>query len=57
LEVTVDTSKDNAPRVSPKDPAPRLTKLEERLRQEFLGEEERCELADRVVRLRHRLGF
>ena len=47
--------KSSAPAHSTKDPATRLAKLEERLRHELLSEEERCELADQVVRLRRKL--
>jgi len=52
----VDAPKSSAPARPTLDPATRLAKLEEKYRHELLGEEERCELADQVARLRRRLG-
>ncbi len=49
------SSADRAP-VDPKD-LKRLAALEDRLRHENLQADERCELADHVVRLRRRLGL
>ena len=53
----MDAPKSSAPARPTESPATRLAKLEERLRQELLGEEERCELADLVGRLRRKLGL
>jgi hypothetical protein len=52
----VDTSKDNAPRVPTKDPATRLQRLEEKYRREMMGEDERLQVYEAIVRLRRRLG-
>ncbi len=51
----MDATKSSAPAHPTKDPATRLKKLEERLANELLDEEERCELADLVARLHRRL--
>jgi hypothetical protein len=53
----VDAPKSSAPARPPLDPATRLKQLEERLANEMLDEEERCELADLVARLRRKLGL
>ena len=45
---------------APAHPAPEekhLARLEERLAHELMGDEERQELRDRVIRLRRRLGL
>jgi hypothetical protein len=55
LEVTVDAPKSSAPACPTKDPATRLARLEERYRHEILGEDERLELRERIVRLRRKL--
>ena len=52
----MDTTKDNAPRVPTKDLATRLQRLEERLANELLSEENRCELDSLVARLRCKLA-
>ncbi len=53
----MDAPKSSAPARPTKDPATRLVELEERLANEVLDEEKRCELADLVARLRRRLGL
>jgi hypothetical protein len=49
------TPKDSAP-AHPSTEEKKLADLEERLRHADLGIEERCELEDRVLRLRRRLS-
>ena len=53
----MDKSKFSVPAHPTKDPATRLAKLEEKYRRELLPEDERLELYERIVRLRHRLGL
>lgn len=53
----MDAPKSSAPARPTLDPANRLTKLEERYRQELLGEEERLELWEIILHLRRRLGL
>ncbi len=53
----MDAPKSSAPPRPTEDPTTRLAKLEEKYRHELLNEEERCELADRVARLRRKLGL
>ena len=57
----MDAPKSSAPELTPKDPATRLearlARLEEKYRHELLGEEERLEIRERIVRLRRRLGL
>jgi hypothetical protein len=48
--------KSSASRV-PVDPKTRLAKLEEKCRCEFMGEDERLEVYERIVRLRRKLGL
>jgi hypothetical protein len=52
----VDTTSIREPRPEV-PPEKRLKELEETYRHEILDVEERCELNDRVVRLRRRLGL
>jgi hypothetical protein len=47
--------KSSAPRV-PVDPKTRLMKLEEKHRCELMGEDERLQVYEAIVRLRRRLG-
>jgi hypothetical protein len=51
LEVTVDTRKDTVPRIS-LDSNIHLAWLEEKYRHEILGQEERCELRDHILRIK-----
>jgi gamma-glutamyl:cysteine ligase YbdK (ATP-grasp superfamily) len=51
----MDTPKSRAHAHPSKDPATRLARLEERLADELLDEEERCELANLVACLRRDL--
>jgi hypothetical protein len=53
----VDAPKSSVPARSTEDPATRLAKLEEKHRHELLGEDERLELWEAIVRLRRRLGL
>ena len=53
----MDASKSSAPARPTLDPATRLAKLEERCRRELLGEDERLELRESILRLRRRLGL
>jgi hypothetical protein len=50
----MDHRKDNAPR-APVDPKTRLMKLEEKYRCELLGEDERLQVYEAIVRLRRKL--
>jgi len=52
----VDTAKDSAP-AHPSTEEKRLGKLEERYRHELMGDEERLELRERILRLRRHLGI
>jgi hypothetical protein len=52
----VDTRKSSAPAHPTKDPARRLAKLEEKYRREMMGEDERLQVYEAIVRLRRRLG-
>ena len=52
----MDKCKSSAPARTPKDPATRLEKLEEKYRRELLSEEERLEVYEAIIRLRRRLG-
>jgi hypothetical protein len=54
LEVTVDTPKSSVSR-APVDPKTRLERLEERYRHELMGENERCELYGRIVKMRAKI--
>ncbi len=48
----------DAPKSSaPVDPSTRLSKLEEKYRHELMGEEERLELREIIVRFRRKLGL
>jgi len=49
--------KSSAPARTPKDPATRLLRLEEKYRRELLPEDERLELRDTIRRLRRKLGL
>jgi hypothetical protein len=51
----MDKSKFSAPRV-PVAPKTRLQRLEEKYRCELMGEDERLEVYEAIVRLRRRLG-
>jgi hypothetical protein len=53
----MDTKKSSAPARTPKDPATRLQRLEEKYRCELLPEDERLELYEVIVRLRRKLGL
>ena len=53
----MDAPKFSVPARPTKDPATRLAELEERYRKELLGEEERLEVRESIVRLRRRLGL
>jgi hypothetical protein len=57
----VDTTKSSAtarlPKPAEEERLAELRSLEERYRQEILGEEERCELRERILRLRRKLGL
>ncbi len=52
----MDAPKSSAPARPTEEPATRLTKLEEKYRHEFLGEQERLELREAIVRLRRKLS-
>jgi hypothetical protein len=52
----MDKKHSTAPAHPTKDPATRLAKLEEKYRQELLGEDERLQVYEAIVRLRRRLG-
>ena len=51
----MDTTKSSAP--AHPSTEEKLAKLEERLAHELMGDEERQELRDRMLRLRRRLGL
>jgi hypothetical protein len=51
----MDKKHSTAPRV-PVAPKTRLAKLEERHRRELMGEDERLQVYEAIVRLRRRLG-
>jgi hypothetical protein len=53
----VDAPKSSAPARPTIDPATRLATLEEKYRHDILGEDERLELREAIVRLRRRLGL
>ena len=52
----MDTRKHNAPR-APVEPKTRLMKLEEKHRCELMGEDERLDVYEAIVRLRRKLGL
>jgi hypothetical protein len=52
----VDDIRIPRPARTPKDPATRLQRLEEKHRRELMGEDERLEVYEAIVRLRRRLG-
>ena len=52
----MDKSKSSAPRV-PVAPKTRLQRLEEKYRHKLVGEDERLELLEAIVRLRRKLGL
>lgn len=56
-EAPVDAPKSSAPARPTPDPATRLAKLEEKYRHEILGEDERLELWESILRLRRKLGL
>ncbi len=51
----MDTPKSSAPARTSKDPATRLQRLEEKHRRELMGEDERLEVYEAIVRIRRRL--
>ena len=53
----MDAPKSSAHASPTLDPATRLAKLEEKHRHELLGEDERLELWEAIVRRRRRLGL
>ena len=53
----MDAPKDSAPARPTKDPTTHLAKLEEKYRRELMGEHERLELRESILRLRRRLGL
>ena len=53
----MDAPKSSAPVRPTLDPAPHLAKLEEKYRRELMGEHERLELRESILRLRRRLGL
>jgi hypothetical protein len=52
----MDKKHSTAPAHPTKDPATRLAKLEEKHRRELMGEDERLEVYEAIVRVRRRLG-
>lgn len=53
----MDAPKSSAPVRPTLDPATRLAKLEEKYRHEILGQDERLELRESILRLRRKLGL
>ncbi len=51
----MDATKSSAHR-APVDPPVKLARLEDRYRNEIMGEEERCEVRERILRIKRKAG-